>query len=215
MSPSGLGIVIAGGGELPISVRSVDELGVVGRDGRIKPGDFLLAVNEQSLVGVSHAEAMRLLSAAARGSEADFLTVELESFEGGLGIVLEGGRGTSENEPVRVKQVLPNGAAAEDGRIQAGMIVLAVDDVSLAGMSGERAKTLLSLAKLRNQGKTTLRLAQRSVCLRFQTPATGGSDGTDGRAAIPLTNKEGELLFPVDDLLRVCSKKGRRRSESE
>ena len=41
----------------------------------------------------------------ARGSDKDFETIELQAIGGGLGVVLEGGVGTPEGPPVRIKQV--------------------------------------------------------------------------------------------------------------
>ncbi|MGH0165274.1 UNVERIFIED_CONTAM: hypothetical protein FKN15_048921 [Acipenser sinensis] len=61
-----LGMTVAGGKlsrgwDLPIYIASVDPDGVVGRDGRIKKGDFLLSVNDIELMGVTRSEAVTKL----------------------------------------------------------------------------------------------------------------------------------------------------------
>ncbi|KAK6494239.1 E3 ubiquitin-protein ligase LNX isoform X1 [Huso huso] len=58
-----LGMTVAGGKlsrgwDLPIYIASVDPDGVVGSDGRIKKGDFLLSVNGIELLGVTRNEAV-------------------------------------------------------------------------------------------------------------------------------------------------------------
>ena len=62
----GLGFSIVGGygsphGDLPIYVKTVFEKGAAAKDKRLKRGDQILAVNEQSLDGVSHDTAVNLL----------------------------------------------------------------------------------------------------------------------------------------------------------
>lgn len=64
--PEGLGFSIVGGhgsphGDLPIYVKTVFPTGAAARDGRLKRGDQIIAVNGQSLVGVSHESAVSQL----------------------------------------------------------------------------------------------------------------------------------------------------------
>ncbi|XP_051890288.1 PDZ domain-containing protein 2 [Pristis pectinata] len=66
----GLGIQITGGrgskrSPHGIIITSVEEGGAAQRDGRLKSGDELLMINGQSLVGLSHQEAVALLRSAA------------------------------------------------------------------------------------------------------------------------------------------------------
>ncbi|XP_072272654.1 PDZ domain-containing protein 2 isoform X2 [Pyxicephalus adspersus] len=66
----GLGIQITGGrgskrSPHGIVVAHVEEGGSADRDGRLKPGDELLMINSQSLVGLSHQEAVDILRAAS------------------------------------------------------------------------------------------------------------------------------------------------------
>ncbi|XP_038258128.1 multiple PDZ domain protein isoform X7 [Dermochelys coriacea] len=62
----GLGFSIVGGygsphGDLPIYVKTVFAKGAAAEDGRLKRGDQIIAVNGQSLEGVTHEEAVALL----------------------------------------------------------------------------------------------------------------------------------------------------------
>ncbi|XP_027894213.1 multiple PDZ domain protein isoform X1 [Xiphophorus couchianus] len=64
--PDGLGFSIVGGhgsphGDLPIYVKTVFGKGAAAEDGRLKRGDQIIAVNGQSLDGVTHEEAVGIL----------------------------------------------------------------------------------------------------------------------------------------------------------
>ncbi|XP_013371771.1 PREDICTED: multiple PDZ domain protein isoform X3 [Chinchilla lanigera] len=64
--PDGLGFSIVGGygsphGDLPIYVKTVFAKGAASEDGRLKRGDQIIAVNGQSLEGVTHEEAVAVL----------------------------------------------------------------------------------------------------------------------------------------------------------
>ena len=65
----GLGFSIVGGtgsphGDLPIYVKTVFERGAAARSGAVKLGDQLLAVNQRSLEGATHAQAVAILKGA-------------------------------------------------------------------------------------------------------------------------------------------------------
>lgn len=62
----GLGFSVVGGsgsshGDLPIIIKSVFSRGAAAKDGRIKRGDQILAVNGESLLGVPHDQAVQML----------------------------------------------------------------------------------------------------------------------------------------------------------
>ncbi|XP_069837438.1 inaD-like protein isoform X2 [Dendropsophus ebraccatus] len=64
--PDGLGFSIVGGygsphGDLPIYVKTIFSKGAAAVDGRLKRGDQILAVNNESLDGVTHEEAVAIL----------------------------------------------------------------------------------------------------------------------------------------------------------
>lgn len=82
-SPSGsLGFAIVGGrdsslGNLPMFVKSVVQDTPAAKDGRLRCGDMLLSVNDQSLKHVTHADAVTLLKNAS-----GFVTLEVVSWPG-------------------------------------------------------------------------------------------------------------------------------------
>lgn len=64
--PEGLGFSIVGGhgsphGDLPIYVKTVFPTGAAARDGQLKRGDQIVAVNGESLVGITHENAVAML----------------------------------------------------------------------------------------------------------------------------------------------------------
>ena len=69
-APEGLGFSIIGGyaspnGNLPIYIKTVFERGAAARDGSLKRGDQLLAVNEHSLEGATHEQAVAILKSVS------------------------------------------------------------------------------------------------------------------------------------------------------
>ena len=67
--PDGLGFSVVGGkgsphGDLPIFVKAVYSRGAAAKDGRMRRGDQILAVNGQSLIAIPHEEAVNLLKQA-------------------------------------------------------------------------------------------------------------------------------------------------------
>lgn len=63
---TGLGFSIVGGygsphGDLPIYVMKVFDNGAAAKDGRLKRGDQILSVNDRSLEGLTHEEAVQVL----------------------------------------------------------------------------------------------------------------------------------------------------------
>lgn len=63
---AGLGFSIVGGygsprGNLPIYVKKIFDSGAAAKDGRLKPGDQILSVNDHSLEDLTHEEAVQVL----------------------------------------------------------------------------------------------------------------------------------------------------------
>ena len=60
----GVQVDIEEGGVNGMVVRSVTRGGTLARDGRVQPGDYLVAVNSENMRGVSHSQALAVLRRA-------------------------------------------------------------------------------------------------------------------------------------------------------
>ncbi|TRZ17325.1 hypothetical protein HGM15179_009774 [Zosterops borbonicus] len=128
--PDGLGFSIVGGygsphGDLPIYVKTVFAKGAAAEDGRLKRGDQIIAVNGQSLEGVTHEEAVAILK-RTKG-----LCVRKKMKCVGLQLFI----------------LSFQGAAAEDGRLKRGDQIIAVNGQSLEGVTHEEAVAILKRTK--------------------------------------------------------------------
>lgn len=88
-----------------------------------------------------------------RFSEGGWRTVSLEKGPEGLGFSIVGGRNSPHGDlPIYVKTVFERGAAATNGQLKRGDQILAVDGVSLEGLTHQEAVSVLKRA----QGTVTL-----------------------------------------------------------
>ena len=72
------------------------------------------------------------------------IKLKLAKKNNSLGLSIVGAKGTNQvNSGIYVKSVVPNGAADEDGRLEAGDQLLAVDEQSLINVTQERAAELM------------------------------------------------------------------------
>ncbi|XP_061413874.1 multiple PDZ domain protein-like isoform X3 [Lethenteron reissneri] len=176
-TPGGLGFRVAGlrsdeRGDLGIFVRDIALGGTAHRDGRLREGDQILAINGLPLdTSVSHACAVSLLQQAA--GPVTLLVARPpcrpgDDDGGGGGIPAEGdvppwgweravdtveltndGSGLGfgivggKGTGVVVKTILPGGVAARDGRLQSGDHILQIGDTDVQGMGSEQVAQVL------------------------------------------------------------------------
>ncbi|KAH9388038.1 Leucine-rich repeat-containing protein [Tyrophagus putrescentiae] len=153
-----------GGGEPGIFVSKVVPEGLAARTRKIRIGDRILAVNGVNISRATHQEAV---DALVRATKEVVLTVKHEQLPSGwkeliinklptekLGMNIKGGSGGQpgnpfdrEDEGIFISKINPSGAAARDGRLQPGMRIIEVNDVSLLGASHGEA-----VSSLRNTG---------------------------------------------------------------
>ncbi|KAG7262697.1 hypothetical protein CRUP_025502 [Coryphaenoides rupestris] len=156
--PDGLGFSIVGGygsphGDLPIYVKTVFGKGAAAEDGRLKRGDQIMAVNGLTLEGVTHEEAVGILK-KTKGTVTltvfppQYKSITLERGPDGLGFSIVGGYGSPHGDlPIYVKTVFGKGAAAEDGRLKRGDQIMAVNGLTLEGVTHEEAVGILKKTK--------------------------------------------------------------------
>uniref|UniRef100_A0A0N5C561 Inactivation-no-after-D protein n=1 Tax=Strongyloides papillosus TaxID=174720 RepID=A0A0N5C561_STREA len=159
----GLGLSIVGGSDTVLGTVVIHEVysdGAAAMDGRLKPGDQVLEVNDISLRGVSHDHAISLLRRTPSRVRLliyrdvnlqhslldptqiyNIFNVELTKKPGrGLGISIVGRK----NEPgVYVSEIVCGGAAEQDGRLMQGDQILAVNNQDVTSLMQEELATLL------------------------------------------------------------------------
>ncbi|GFT33670.1 multiple PDZ domain protein [Trichonephila clavipes] len=157
---NGLGLGIVGGSDTPIGCIVIHEIyanGAIAQDGRLKPGDQILEVNNHDLRHATHQEAINFLrhsvptvqirvyrhkETAETLSIAEF-TVELYKKPGrGLGLTIVG----KSNAPgVYISEVIKGGVADTDGSLMEGDQILEVNGQNLRESVQEAAAALLKV----------------------------------------------------------------------
>ena len=80
------------------------------------------------------------------GSYPNLVPIELllKKKNGGLGLSIVAARGSGQAEfGIYIKSVVPDGAAADDGRLVSGDLLVAVDEQSLHGFTQDRAADVM------------------------------------------------------------------------
>jgi multiple PDZ domain protein len=152
---SGFGFGIVGGKATGVQIKTILPNGLADRDGRLQSGDTILKINDIDLSGMGSKEAATILQETgttvkleiARGelptfnqlktSPDEVFDVELTKNAGGIGIhiagwVNDGSSGITQHG-IYVKAVTPGSPAANDGRIEAGDQIIAVNGLRLDG----------------------------------------------------------------------------------
>nr|XP_027207927.1 multiple PDZ domain protein-like isoform X9 [Penaeus vannamei] len=159
----GLGLSIVGGSDTllrgAIIIHEVYPDGAAAKDGRLKPGDQILNVNNENFRDITHQKALSVLRQTPskvkmvvyreEGSQKeedlyDIITVQLTKKSGkGLGLSIVGRK----NGPgVFISDVVPGGVAESDGRLMQGDQILEVNDKDLRQATQEQAAAILKCA---------------------------------------------------------------------
>eukprot|EP00049_Salpingoeca_infusionum_P019088 m.360136 g.360136 ORF g.360136 m.360136 type:complete len:1113 (+) comp18903_c0_seq1:282-3620(+) len=163
----GLGFSMAGGADDPIEegndgfyVSDVTPDGPAYVDARLKFGDRILAVNGQSLDGMTHQEAVDVLQAAEgtvmltivsspieqnENGEIE-IAVELEKVNGSLGFSIAGGKDDPVEEgnyAIFITGIIPDGAAAKNGMLLHGDKLLTVNGTDVTETTHDECVALL------------------------------------------------------------------------
>lgn len=164
----GLGFAISETGS-GIMVKSIAADGTADRDGRLRRGDYIIAVDDKSLEGMSYESAVKILK-ECRGTvkltvasepfkshrkssshpdpticpiiSGQETTIEISKGHSGLGLSIVGGADSLLGS-VFVHAVYDEGAAARDGRIWPGDRILQVNEHDLRSASHDEAIEVL------------------------------------------------------------------------
>ncbi|CAG5105049.1 Oidioi.mRNA.OKI2018_I69.chr1.g1788.t1.cds [Oikopleura dioica] len=194
---SGFGFGIVGGKATGVQIKTILPDGLADRDGRLQSGDTILKINDIDLSGMGSKEAATILQETgstvkleiARGelptfnqlktSPDEVFDVELTKNAGGIGIhiagwVNDGSSGIAQHG-IYVKAVTPGSPAANDGRIEAGDQIIAVNGLRLDGQgvgseeavealqnTGDSVHLTLSRRKRKSTRLTDQQIAQLS-----------------------------------------------------
>lgn len=154
-----LGLKIAGGSDTDIPSIIIDDViegGAAAKDGRLKPGDQILAINGMQLDNVTHSEALhifrdvpplvpmivfRVESDAASSETWQELVIDLEKKKDqGLGLSIVGRKN---DRGVFISDIVIGGTAFRDGRLMRGDRLLAVDGTDVVNASKDDVAPLL------------------------------------------------------------------------
>ncbi|XP_053326320.1 inaD-like protein [Spea bombifrons] len=152
-------------GDAGVFIKEVQPGSIADRDGRLKKGDQILAINYTPLdMNVSHQEAITLLQQSSGSiylvmakqplpSEVETQVhhmeqsvcwghveeIELVNDGSGLGFGIVGGKASG----VIVRTILPGGLADRDGRLRTGDHILQIGDTDVQGMSSDQVAQVL------------------------------------------------------------------------
>uniref|UniRef100_A0A8C4Q764 Uncharacterized protein n=1 Tax=Eptatretus burgeri TaxID=7764 RepID=A0A8C4Q764_EPTBU len=141
------------GGE-PIRVGALVPGGAAERDGRLHPGDELLAIDGVPTVGIPHARAVSLMQRAARTGRARLR----------LRYITESPTFRKEQNCQGLGHIVPEGAAAREGHLQVGDRVVAIDGESLLGLTHADIVSRVAAA----EHLITLTVSPSRIACRFE-----------------------------------------------
>ncbi|XP_065558725.1 multiple PDZ domain protein-like isoform X2 [Artemia franciscana] len=215
----GLGLSIVGGSDTLLGSILIHEVypdGAAARDGRLKPGDQILEVNNEDFRNVPHSKALAVLrqtpakvkmvvlrdeGAAKDDDRYDTIEVNLMKKPGkGLGLSIVGRR----NGPgVYISDVVKGGTAEADGRLIQGDQILSVNGIDLSNASQEQAAAILKTA----MGRVDLKIGRLKPGTnspradRSDANSSTSSQSNEGYSTpIVLSNSPAPPISPQSDI---------------
>ncbi|XP_048247341.1 disks large 1 tumor suppressor protein-like isoform X6 [Haliotis rufescens] len=206
---TGLGFSIAGGSDNPhigeepsIFITKIIPGGAAAADKRLKINDIIVKVSDVDVSNCTHAEAVDALKQA--GSRVVLLVkrlkanienvVEIELVKGnkGLGFSIAGGQGNQHipgDNGIFVTKIIEGGAAEQDGRLETGDRLIAVNEMNLEDVTHEDAVGAL---------KSTAEVVRLTVAKLSHLPDTHDPPSLTGHSTEPVSITSGNTSpFPV------------------
>jgi len=164
---TGLGFSIAGGTDNPhvgndpsIFITKLIEGGTAMRDGRLKVNDVIVSVNDVPTENVTHAQSVDALKRAGntvhlivrrpKAATETIMEVQMKKGSRGLGFSIGGGSDNqhiSGDNAIYITKIIDGGTAQEDGRLEMGDKLIAVNDVYLNNVTHDEAVAALKATK--------------------------------------------------------------------